>query len=108
MPFTLSHDREGAATVGAEAKNRKVIVEGSGAFDSQASHDGETRPVDNRKILVTVSRSGFPGGLQIGGDDCLDRGNAVSQAIPKRFGGAAVNAIADQGPGLDQHMICSD
>ena len=47
-----THDLERAAALRAEAEYREVVVEARCTFEAKPLHDRETRPVDDRELLI--------------------------------------------------------
>jgi hypothetical protein len=103
----LANDGKRSAAVWAEAKDGKVVIEGSRALDPKTAHHRETCSVDDREILVTIRDADLPGGFQIRCADCLYNRHAVAQALPEPFGGTAADSMPDQRPRFDQDMIAN-
>ncbi len=105
MRNLLSDDLEGLTTSGAEAENRKVIVQRCGSIDAQAVHDREAGAIDDREILVAPGSSHQPCRLQISQRDWFDQCYSTSESVPESLGSIALNSVSEQGPGFNQNMI---
>src|SRR5205085_12103817 len=103
-----AHDRKSVAAVGTETVNGEIGVEASGAVNPKAAHDGETGAVHDRKILVAPGDAHLPRGFQIRRANGLDGAHTAAHAIPEALRRLAPDPVAEQSPGLNQHVIRGD
>ena len=83
--YELTYDHECVAAIRTKTKYRKIVVEGSRTFQTDALHHSKTRPIHQRKILIWIIKPQLPCRLKIRSSDRLDRGHALSQTFPKLF-----------------------
>jgi hypothetical protein len=102
---TLSNDSERLTTPGAEAKNRKVIIQRGSTLNAQPVHHSETGAIDDGKVLVAPGKPNLPRSFKIGQTDRLNDRYAASQTFPEALSGIRPEAVVEQRPCFDQHVI---
>jgi hypothetical protein len=82
-----------------------MLVEARRAEEAEALHDGEARSIDNGEIVVRKRFADCERHLEIGETDGLDGSRAAADCIPVRLGRASAQAVREQQPGLDEHVV---
>jgi hypothetical protein len=106
--MSLPSHVERPVAVGTVAVDREVLVEGRDAPDPEALHHGEAGAVDDREVLVGKDLADLPGGVEVNGEDGLDRGKTIPEGAPEALGVGITAANADEAPALDEHMVGCD